>query len=168
MMIYKISKHVGVIYLFLSVFIWNLCKCKCWLIIEIIESYRTVHNGPRIEERIEHGMSFQHNTVFSPSNVWCPITKQNWDFKSRCFHVFSKYDISVFFYLTSFAAYLLHVTVFFICQRQNKYTRHIFINSWFFRYSQCRRIFEIKGMVFFLIKSELCPVEFVKGVFFPS
>jgi len=33
----KISKHVGVILIvFLSVFMWNLCKCNCWLIIEVI------------------------------------------------------------------------------------------------------------------------------------
>jgi len=33
MMIQKRSKHVGVI---LSVFMWNLYKCNCWLIIKVI------------------------------------------------------------------------------------------------------------------------------------
>jgi len=29
-------QHVEVTLIVLSVFMWNLCKCNCWLIIEVI------------------------------------------------------------------------------------------------------------------------------------
>jgi len=31
----KRSKHVGVILIVFKCFMWNLCKCNCWLIIEV-------------------------------------------------------------------------------------------------------------------------------------
>jgi len=44
MMIYKRLKHVGVILIVLSVFMWNLSKCNCWLIIEVILQNKQCNN----------------------------------------------------------------------------------------------------------------------------
>ena len=78
----KRSKHVGVFLIFLIVFMWNLYKCNCWLIIEAI-----LQNA-RCNNKI-----YKHNKVISGIQLDFILQLQI----LLCFrHCLSVYNILVF------------------------------------------------------------------------